>query len=317
MTIDVGEALCGSWLKHVKMCQVVQTNWKPSCFWIEEMFAFVERALKELDTNFSKKKFHVFPHKKRKVGRKYVDDGIDARQIMEMSECDVIGIQFDRDGNVVRVYGVESAFHSDGLHYKATAEKVTAKIVKTILALYLYVGAKNIEVAFITPVVKESVAKNLEKLLNEVRLYFSKCICAKRFKCQIDFYTESQQDNLLSKGFKSLFQEVVKPVMKNIPFIDDEGELFTRALLMSELSRGVKLPVRSSLRSALYSVGRSLERLSSTDMPEMGTLKSGEKSALKGYKRWLQSCPLLQTALPNKAAVTLPNPPGGCRIRKK
>ena len=281
MTIDVGEALCGSWLKHVKMCQVVQTNWKPSCFWIAEMFAFVEGALKELDTNFSKKRFHVFPHKKRKVGRKYVDEGIDARQIMEMSECDAIGIKLDREGNIVCVYGVESAFHSDGLHYKATAEKVTAKIVKTILALYLYMGAKNIEVAFITPVVKESVAKDLEKLLNEVRLYFSKSNCGNRFKCQIDFYAESQQNNLLSKGFKSLFQEVVKPVMKNIPFTDDERELFTRALLISELSRGVKLPKRSSLRSALFSVGRSLERLSSADMPETGALKSGEKTASK------------------------------------
>ena len=155
--------MCASWLKHVKMCQVVQTNWKPSCFWIEERFALVEGALKELDANFSKKELQVFPHKKRKVGRKWVDGGIDARQIMEMSECDVIGIKFDMKGKVVCVYGVESAFHSDGLHYKPTAEKVTAKIVKTILALYLYVGATNIEVAFITPVVKESVAKDLEK----------------------------------------------------------------------------------------------------------------------------------------------------------
>ncbi len=299
MTNDVGELLCASWLKHVKKCQIVQTNWKPSCFWENGNIELVEKALKELDTKFSKKEFHVFPHKKRKVGKKYVDDGIDPIQIMEMSECDAIGIQLDKGGNVVHVYGVESAFHSDGLHYKATPEKVTAKIVKAILALYLYMGVKNIEVAFVSPVVKKSVSNDLEKLLDEVRVYFSKGFWASRFKCRIDFYTERHQEGQLPIGFRSLFQEVVKPVIKNIPFIDDEGELFVRALLMSELSRGETLPVRSSLRSALFSVGRSLERLSAADTLEMKIMKPDEKSALRRYKKWLQICPLLQKALPS------------------
>ena len=33
MKIEMGESLFYSWLRHVKECQVVQTNWKPSRSW--------------------------------------------------------------------------------------------------------------------------------------------------------------------------------------------------------------------------------------------------------------------------------------------
>lgn len=33
MKIEIGESLILSWLKHVKECQVVQTNWKASYKW--------------------------------------------------------------------------------------------------------------------------------------------------------------------------------------------------------------------------------------------------------------------------------------------
>ena len=33
MKIEIGESLCYSWLRHVKDCQIVQTNWKPYPSW--------------------------------------------------------------------------------------------------------------------------------------------------------------------------------------------------------------------------------------------------------------------------------------------
>jgi hypothetical protein len=33
MKIEMGESLILSWLKHVKRCQIVQTNWKVSKAW--------------------------------------------------------------------------------------------------------------------------------------------------------------------------------------------------------------------------------------------------------------------------------------------
>ncbi len=33
MKIEMGESLLYSWLRHVKECQIVQTNWKVSSKW--------------------------------------------------------------------------------------------------------------------------------------------------------------------------------------------------------------------------------------------------------------------------------------------
>lgn len=33
MKIEIGESLLLSWLKHIKKCQLVQTNWKASRRW--------------------------------------------------------------------------------------------------------------------------------------------------------------------------------------------------------------------------------------------------------------------------------------------
>lgn len=33
MKIEMGESLLLSWLRHIKECQLVQTNWKPSAKW--------------------------------------------------------------------------------------------------------------------------------------------------------------------------------------------------------------------------------------------------------------------------------------------
>lgn len=33
MKIEIGESLLLSWLKHIKECQLVQTNWKASYKW--------------------------------------------------------------------------------------------------------------------------------------------------------------------------------------------------------------------------------------------------------------------------------------------
>lgn len=33
MKIEMGESLCASWLRHVKGCQIVQTNWSNSPTW--------------------------------------------------------------------------------------------------------------------------------------------------------------------------------------------------------------------------------------------------------------------------------------------
>ena len=48
MKIDIGESLVYSYLRHVKNCTIVQTNWKPSGNWIPESTYF-EKAGREFE----------------------------------------------------------------------------------------------------------------------------------------------------------------------------------------------------------------------------------------------------------------------------
>lgn len=296
MKIEMGESLCASWLKHVKKCQIVQMNWKPSCFWDESELNFVKSALEKLDAQLQKDdpNLKIFPYKK---GKKPTDeDRLDVRQTVGMTECDVVGIHLGKDRKSVRYYGVESAFHSDGLHYKATARKVASKLVRAILALYLYLGATEIEVAFFTPLVKKSVLADIKKLLDLIRNYFSGKDFEGKLNCQIDFYTEcngvkgSEMD-----GFKSFNNEVANPLVRIVPFTDDDSELFMRSLLMAELGRKQSLPVRSSLRSAYLSSGLSFDefaRLLSDGLTSK--YNSNERTAINGYRKWIENCALLK-----------------------
>ena len=55
MKIEIGESLLLSWLRHIKNCQLVQMNWKPSTSsWdiyneseVEELMAYCNKYFKD------------------------------------------------------------------------------------------------------------------------------------------------------------------------------------------------------------------------------------------------------------------------------
>ena len=49
MKIEMGESLFYSWLRHVKECQLVQTNWKVSPKWTLRHEEELERLMKLVD----------------------------------------------------------------------------------------------------------------------------------------------------------------------------------------------------------------------------------------------------------------------------
>lgn len=56
MKIEMGESLIYSWLRHEKLCQLVQTNWKVSPFWelenrqeIEDLFVICSQLLLRME----------------------------------------------------------------------------------------------------------------------------------------------------------------------------------------------------------------------------------------------------------------------------
>lgn len=56
MKIEIGESLALSWLRHVKNCQVVQLNWKPSTSsWERYNEEETERLMAKADDYFAGK----------------------------------------------------------------------------------------------------------------------------------------------------------------------------------------------------------------------------------------------------------------------
>lgn len=55
MKIEMGESLFYSWLRHVKECQIVQTNWKVSSQWQLSDAEALEHLMAQVDKHYSEK----------------------------------------------------------------------------------------------------------------------------------------------------------------------------------------------------------------------------------------------------------------------
>ena len=110
MKIEMSESLVASWLKHVKHCIVVNTNWKASPYWTPAvsdtqigqicnaaMGYFNEHGLMILDSPNE-------PDENDGIGGD--EEGVDWQNMLLQTECDVVGVA--HSNNQGRQY------HSDG-----------------------------------------------------------------------------------------------------------------------------------------------------------------------------------------------------------
>ena len=80
----MGESLFLSWLRHVKSCQIVQMNWKPSDIW--QRIPGSDEVCKSIFDNASQ----LF--QKKYQYNLFGDNGFD--QLIMQAEIDVLGIFF-------------------------------------------------------------------------------------------------------------------------------------------------------------------------------------------------------------------------------
>lgn len=129
MSVDVGESLMQSWLRHVKHCDVVQTNWKAAMhLGFDKTLA--EDLLKKMQAEFP------FFGKKQK-----------AAQIIRQLEIDALGYCVSEKKYVA----CDIAFHSSGLHYKKGDDAVPSKLLRTVLCLHAVLKTGKATVVFATP----------------------------------------------------------------------------------------------------------------------------------------------------------------------
>ena len=205
MKIEMGESLLYSWLIHEKECQLAQTNWKASKYWVLGH----EEELKTLLKASQESKYKFFEKKKP----------VSLQQIINQAEIDVIGIR-DEDSTV---YAVDVAFHENGLNY-VSREKTTVKIgekgLRTAMCLYGYFGIKKAEIVFTSPKVGKAIEAEAREIEREMKAIFE--------KCSLDFEFRV----ILNDAFR---QDILDPVLGKSKRIADTSELFLRSYQLTQM----------------------------------------------------------------------------------
>lgn len=151
MKIEMGESLVYSWLRHVKKCQVVQTNWKVSPKWELKHKAELQTLMELTDRHFSEK-----------YGYQIYKKNASLSQIIQQGECDAVGISVQN--GQTKVYAVDVAFHEAGLNYgnrRETVMKIVAKSVRTAMCIYGFFDTKSAEIVFASPKIYPAVLNDV------------------------------------------------------------------------------------------------------------------------------------------------------------
>lgn len=207
MKIEMGESLFYSWLRHVKECQLVQTNWKVSAQWELHHEEKLQNLLKTVEEHFQEKYAYKIFKKNSSMS-----------QIIQQGECDVLGIAVSNEEN--KFYAVDVAFHEAGLNYgskEETVMKVLAKSVRTAICLYGYMNTRTAELIFASPKINPAI---MEKLLP--------CISDLNNMFQLQGYEFSVRV-IANNAFNEL---VLQPILLVSRGIADTSELFIRSYQM-------------------------------------------------------------------------------------
>jgi hypothetical protein len=213
MKVEIGESLCASWLKHVKGCQIVQTNWKTPSL---ENGLDNEKLIKQI--------FDKYRHKyKDEIGYNEMFGNNEYLQLLRQSEVDVIGIDLSGDKN--RIITLDVAFHEGGLNYGSkveTSARILKKFIRTALTLIGVCKCKEAELYFISPKISKSLLEVLNPLVISLNESFKEIN-------DIDF-----KFYLICNG--EFEKRILKKVIIESNSISDTSELFMRSIKLIKLS---------------------------------------------------------------------------------
>ena len=210
MKIEMGESLFYSWLRHVKECQIVQTNWTTSSQWQLSYEDRLKEIMTQTDKFFSDKYGYSIYKKTSSLS-----------QLLQQAECDAIGIEVQ--GGTNKIYAVDVAFHEAGVNYggrEATIKKIIAKSLRTAMCIYGYLGAQEAEIIFASPKINKSILDGVSP-------------------CLVDM--QKIMDEL---GFRFIFRiianddfrdKVLAPILKASNGVADTNELFIRSYQMMQM----------------------------------------------------------------------------------
>ena len=207
MKVEIGESLGYSFLRHVKKCWLVQTNWKASDDWYKFLSSDeqekLDRAFEDMRENFSS---HGNVFKGTKT----------CRQFLKQAEIDVLGVGFNRD-----LYAVEVAFHESGLQYGSRSETRDRVLKKMLRAKFLmdayHLADGKQHIYFVSPKVHQGVKPGLD----EVFAWLKK------------EYPEGVDWQLLTDD--KFVSDLLVPTLDKAKGVADTSELFVRSVNLLEL----------------------------------------------------------------------------------
>ena len=211
----MGESLFYSWLRHIKECQIVQTNWKVSSQWRLSDSNVLEELMTLLDKHYSKK-----------YGYAIFKQNTSLSQLLQQGECDVLGISINPDD--ITYYAVDVAFHEAGLNYgnrDTTVMKVLEKCARTAFCLHGYLSTKKAEIVFASPKINPAVLFDLTPCVEEMNELF--------LNNGYDFTFRV----IANQEYNDL---VLKPILLVSDGIADTSELFLRSYQMYKMFSDVK-----------------------------------------------------------------------------
>lgn len=217
MKIEMGESLFYSWLRHVKECQVVQTNWKVSPQWQLQHENELSALMLASDRLFSEKYgYHIY--KKNSS----------LSQLIQQGECDALGIAFQSDS--LLTYAVDVAFHEAGLNYGSREETVMAvvkKSLRTAMCIYGYMDTKQAEIVFASPKINPAVLADLEPCYADINVFFRE----RGFDFSVRIIANDEFND-----------SVLKPILLVSEGVSDTNELFLRGYQMFNMFSDSAIP---------------------------------------------------------------------------
>ncbi len=205
MKIEMAEHLVRTWLKHVKGCQIVELNWKPSPEWdmytdpiLEDIFAVAKERYPES-----------------------IKETVNLSQFIKQAEIDVVGFKIGEQGVINRVYATDSAFHSNGLSYggnEETKSRIFKKMLRTMIVMRSYFPQISTEVSFVSPFIQPG-----------------RLLCIREAMADVTSLAEGEgAPDFKLFGPEEFGEEVLEPVLSLSDNISDTSELFLRAWQLVE-----------------------------------------------------------------------------------
>ena len=145
-------------------------------------------------------------------------------QFLRQAEIDVLGIHFNPD-HTLEIYGIDVAFHGDGLIYGRGKEDTTAIVVKKILRIAMcirgFFGYDNAQILFAAPKINPAVLKLLEPAIEDAKRLLAK--------------NNMENYNIKLFANKECNEGILKPVLVTASQVADTSELFVRSLQLYNL----------------------------------------------------------------------------------